>query len=50
MAKKRKEVNKINIIIETKEEEEKPKCFGNKESYCKEKLCGKKWFCICEEK
>jgi len=48
MAKKRKEVDKINIVVEVTEEEAKPKCFGNKESYCRKELCGK-WFdmCIC---
>ncbi|HUV59105.1 MAG TPA: hypothetical protein VMW09_03230 [Desulfatiglandales bacterium] len=48
MAKKRKEVDKINIVVEVTEEEAKPKCFGNKESYCRKELCGK-WFdmCVC---
>ena len=43
---KRKEVKKIVIEERIVEEELPPKCFGEKESYCKREYC-EEWFDKC---
>lgn len=46
---KRKEVKKIIIEEKIIPEKMPPKCFGNKEDYCREELCGE-WFEKCQIK
>jgi len=47
MAKKRKEVNKIEFEYLNTVRSDKPKCFGEKCAYCLRDVCGKEWFDLC---
>ena len=44
--KKRKSVEKIELDVEFKDNESKPKCFGTKCASCREDLCGE-WYSKC---
>ena len=50
MAKKRKARKPLGVVVkDVKVEEQPPKCYGNKEEFCKRELCGK-WFETCVSK